>query len=384
MARPRKNNANWFKHYNNLRNNELLITLRERLGMEGYGIYICFLEYLTGKDFYRLELNDVNIEIAAANFRIKQDSLQSVIDYCLKLGILELCQINNMKYITSPMLNEQFKELDEYRYKDRQKKQKSKIFPRDNEVFPKENKVFPRENEVIPNTIEKVFPKENEVFPRENDVFPKENPEETPERIRDIDISLRSISPSTPTTTARARENEPNVKESEDIPMTAREGIELLKKDRDWLLQMQRKFGLEAGTLVRWLDSFSVDCDCRGKQEHESLADIKQHFNDWMTKQKPKRATGKKGSVEDTPSQTPQQLWIKCQAELCHSVSPEVSRLSFDVIRFERFDDSTSELFIQVPNKETYEYMEQNLVQVMSSIIPKYFGANFKLKYRLP
>ena len=166
--------------------------------------------------------------------------------------------------------------------------------------------------------------------------------------------------------------------------MTAKEGVELLKKDRDWLLQMQRKFGVKTGMLVRWLDSFSVDCDCRGKQEHESLADVKQHFNDWMTKQKPKRTNGKKGAIEETSSLTPQQLWIKCQAELCHAVSPEVSHLSFDVIRFERFDDSTSELFIQVPSKDTYEYMEQNLVQVMSSIIPKYFGANFKLKYRLP
>lgn len=384
MARPRKNNANWFKHYNNLRNNELLITLRERLGMEGFGIYICFLEYLTGKDFYRLETNDVNIEIAAANFRIKQESLQSVIDYCLKLGILEFCQINNIKYITSPMLNEQFKELDEYRYKDRQKKQKSKIFPRENEVFPKGNEVFPKENEVIPNTIEKVFPKENEVFPKENEVFPKENPEETPERIRDIDISLRSISPSTPTTTARAREKEPDVKESEDIPMTAREGIELLKKDRDWLLQIQRKFGLDAGTLVRWLDSFSVDCDCRGKQEHESLADVKQHFNNWMSKQNLKRNGGKKGADDDFPPLTSLQRWNKCHAELCQAVSPEECSQSFDVIRFERFEVSTSKLFILVPNKETYEYMEHHLVDVMSRIIPKYFGSNFQLQYHLP
>ena len=166
--------------------------------------------------------------------------------------------------------------------------------------------------------------------------------------------------------------------------MTAKEGVELLKKDRDWLLQMQRKFGLDAGSLVRWLESFSVDCDCRGKQEHENLADVKQHFNDWMSKQKPKRNGGKKGADDDSAPLTSQQRWNKCHAELCHAVSPEVSCLSFDVIHFERFDDSTSELFIQVPNKETYKYMEHHLVDVMSRIIPKYFGANFKLQYHLP
>ena len=93
---------------------------------------------------------------------------------------------------------------------------------------------------------------------------------------------------------------------------------------------------------------------------------------------------GKKSAADDSAPLTSQQRWNKCHAELCQAVSPEECRQSFDVIRFERFEVSTSKLFIQVPNKETYEYMEHHLVDVMSRIIPKYFGANFMLQYHLP
>ena len=79
-----------------------------------------------------------------------------------------------------------------------------------------------------------------------------------------------------------------------------------------------------------------------------------------------------------------QRRWNKCHLELCQAVSPEISSKSFDLISFKYFNVLTSELFINIPDKKTYEFMENNLVQVMSSIIPKYFGVNVKLKYCLP
>ena len=203
------------------------------------------------------------------------------------------------------------------------------------------------------------------------------------EKERKDNNSLRSsLSPSTTPTPACVCEEVRDGDAGEDVPMTAREGIEVLKGDRDWLLQMQRKFSLESGMIIRWLDSFVVDCDCRGKQDHEGLSDVKQHFNDWMTKQKPVKSSGKSSVGQDSLS--PRQRWIRCQAELCQSVSADVSARSFDTVRFESYNAATGELFIQVPAKETYEYMEQELVQTMSRIIPKYFGAGFKLRYRLP
>ena len=61
-----------------------------------------------------------------------------------------------------------------------------------------------------------------------------------------------------------------------------------------------------------------------------------------------------------------------------------MSRQSFDVVKFMKFDTSTSELHLEVPRKETYEYMEANLVKVMTSIMPKYFGSHIQLKYHIP
>ena len=195
--------------------------------------------------------------------------------------------------------------------------------------------------------------------------------------------SLRSsLSPSSPPTPAHMREGQTDG-DDDETPTTARDGVELLKHDRDWKLQMQRKFGLDAGTIVCWLDGFVLDCDCRGKQEHESLSDIKQHFNDWMTKQV-KKPSGKKGDTPVVQSPTFIQRWNKCQAELCQSVSADVSRKSFERLLFESFIKDTGELYVQVPDKETYKFIETNLTPIMSRIIPKYFGTPFKLNYCFP
>ena len=343
MARPLKNNASWFPHFASLRNDRKIKAIYKRFNLRGYGIFNFLLEILTDSDFFRIETTDLNLELLAADLEIATEELRNFLDYGVSIGLFE--QDSNKTYLWCPPLLVWLEPLLHAREKSRFTKSMKK----------------------------NVFSKENEVFSKEN----------THSTVQYRNNSLRSLlSPSSPSSPVCVCETEQD--KMVDIPMTAREGIEVLKKDRDWLLQMQRKFGLEAGAIVRWLDNFSVDCDCRGKQEHESLADVKQHFNDWMTKQRPRRTNGKKGAIEETSSLTSQQLWIKCQAELCQAVSPEECRQSFDVIRFERFEVSTSKLFIQVPNKETYEYMEHHLVHVMSRIIPKYFGNNFKLQYHLP
>ena len=375
MARPLKNNASWFPHFASLRNDRKIKAIYKRFNLRGYGIFNFLLEILTDSDFFRIETTDLNLELLAADLEIATEELRNFLDYGVSIGLFE--QDSNKTYLWCPPLLVWLEPLLHAREKSRfTKSMKKNVFSKENEVFSKE---FSKENEVFSKENE-VFSKENEVFSKENEVFSKENTHST---VQYRNNSLRSLlSPSSPSSPVCVCETEQD--KMVDIPMTAREGIEVLKKDRDWLLQMQRKFGLEAGAIVRWLDNFSVDCDCRGKQEHESLADVKQHFNDWMTKQRPRRTNGKKGAIEETSSLTSQQLWIKCQAELCQAVSPEECRQSFDVIRFERFEVSTSKLFIQVPNKETYEYMEHHLVHVMSRIIPKYFGNNFKLQYHLP
>lgn len=376
MARPKKQGLDYFTCDVNMYQDIKIRKLIRYKGVQAVSVYQILLCQIYAVGYYLKWDDDLPFIISEVS-DLQEDYINDVISYALSIGLFDQTVYDENKVLTSHGIQERF-----FDFCSVAKRKVSSDTPYLLVDLKGKSVLSSKKDIISEETI--VFPEETIVNSEETQINSEISTQSKVKKSKDNNSLRSSLSPFPPSTTSSACVCEGEQEEKENIPMTAREGIELLKKDRDWLLQMQRKFGLKAGMLVRWLDSFSVDCDCRGKQEHESLADIKQHFNDWMTKQKPNRATSKKGAVEDTSSQTPQQLWIKCQAELCHAVSPEVSRLSFDVIHFERFDDLTSELFIQVPSKDTYEYMEQNLVQVMSSIIPKYFGANFKLKYRLP
>ena len=376
MARPKKQGLDYFQKNVDFYQDIKIRKLIRHKGIQAVSVYDILLCQIYRVGYYISWDDDLPFIISEIS-DLKEDNILDIINYALSIGLFDQTMYDEHQVLTSHGIQERF-----FDFCSVAQRKVSADLP---------YLLVDLSGKIVSSEKQSVITEETIVFPEETTDTSEETVENsaksTQSKVKESkdNNSLRSsLSPLPPSTTSSARECEGEQEEKEDIPMTAKEGVELLKKDRDWLLQMQRKFGVKAGMLVRWLDSFSVDCDCRGKQEHESLADVKQHFNDWMTKQKHKRTNGKKGAIEETSSLTPQQLWIKCQAELCHAVSPEVSHLSFDVIRFERFDDSTSELFIQVPNKDTYEYMEQNLVQVMSSIIPKYFGANFKLQYHLP
>lgn len=218
---------------------------------------------------------------------------------------------------------------------------------------------------------------------------PKDNPKDTIIRkqkgkSQNKIIEVYTTSPST-TTPAYAREvlsfeekdrdNEPSI--------TAVEGVAILKEDENWLLQIQRKFALEKGMIIRWLDSFCVDCDCRGKQQHENLADVKQHFNDWLPKMLSSKGN-KKTCKGEGAVLTPEQSWLRCQAEWGKSVTDDVARRTFASLKFSKFDPKTSVLLLSVPNRQSYEFVEKNLIGSMTPILQKHFGRSIILKYQLP
>ena len=374
MARPKKQGLDYFQKNVDFYQDIKIRKLIRHKGIQAVSVYDILLCQIYRVGYYISWDDDLPFIISEIS-DLKEDNILDIINYALSIGLFDQTMYEEHQVLTSHGIQERF-----FDFCSVAKRKVSADLPY--LLVDLSGKIVSSEKQSVITEETIVFPEETTDTSEETGENSAKSTQSKVKKSKDNNSLRSSLSPSTPSTPACVCEL--GQEETEYFPMTAKEGVELLKKDRDWLLQMQRKFGVKAGMLVRWLDSFSVDCDCRGKQEHESLADVKQHFNDWMTKQKHKRTNGKKGAIEETSSLTPQQLWIKCQAELCHAVSPEVSHLSFDVIRFERFDDSTSELFIQVPNKDTYEYMEQNLVQVMSSIIPKYFGANFKLQYHLP
>lgn len=72
--------------------------------------------------------------------------------------------------------------------------------------------------------------------------------------------------------------------------------IEELKNAQIWLEQMAMRFHISIDEIVRRLDDFALDCDCRGT-EHQDFNDTRRHFNDWLRIQL--EAEKRKNNVSD-------------------------------------------------------------------------------------
>ena len=89
MARPRKNNADYFSHDNNMRNHRKIKALRNKYSLEGYAVFNMFLETLTECDCFKIKLaKDLDWELLAADFGISADRLREFIAYCIEVELL--------------------------------------------------------------------------------------------------------------------------------------------------------------------------------------------------------------------------------------------------------------------------------------------------------
>ena len=65
MARPRKNNAEYFSHDANMRSDRKIIALRAKYGLEGYAVRCMILETLAGADNFQITFDEMEIELLA-------------------------------------------------------------------------------------------------------------------------------------------------------------------------------------------------------------------------------------------------------------------------------------------------------------------------------
>ena len=65
MARPRKNNAEYFSHDATLRNDIKIKALRSNFGSDGYASYCILLEILTYADNFRVPNSDLQRTLMA-------------------------------------------------------------------------------------------------------------------------------------------------------------------------------------------------------------------------------------------------------------------------------------------------------------------------------
>jgi hypothetical protein len=370
MARPLIYNAQYFAHDANMRNDRKIKALRKKFSHIGYSVYNCLLEALADSDFFELDLSGQEADLWAADFDCSTSDLMEIIHFCVQIGLLQK-KGNNVIY--SSYLNEKLAPLLNKRKVDRERI----IAARTHSETSFRGDNYKNEMVIAAKTIENVG------FRREN--TQRKGKESKVKESKDNNSLRSSLSfPPSATTPAHAREGFGDEKDGidYDIPMTANEGVEILKNDNEWLLQIQRKFAIEQPTISRWLDSFCVDCDCRGKQQHENLADVKQHFNDWLPKMLSSKGN-KKTCKEKAANMTPEKIWLRCQAELSQSTNDEIAKQVFSCLKFENFDVKSSVLLLDIPNRKSRDYIEDKFINTITKVLQKHYGGNIILQYRI-
>ena len=114
MARPKKNNADYFSHDADMRNDNKIKALRRKFKVEGYGIWCMLIEHLTDTNHFKYEYNDFNLELLSGDFDVNPILLKEIIEYCILLKLL----VNKDGYIYSQKLIDRFESLLNKRKRD--------------------------------------------------------------------------------------------------------------------------------------------------------------------------------------------------------------------------------------------------------------------------
>ena len=115
MARPRKQNADYFSHDTNMRSNRKVIALRNKYWLEWYAVWCMLLEHIAWSDWFVAKRDTVEQEIVAWDFGVSVEFLWQIATYCGRLGMLQI----QWWEIMSSSLNERLKPLTEKRERER-------------------------------------------------------------------------------------------------------------------------------------------------------------------------------------------------------------------------------------------------------------------------
>ena len=160
MARPKRNNAEYFTHDADMRNDVKIKALRKNFRHAGYAIWCFLLEVLSDSDFFEIEWSEAKIELLAGDFDISSEELKDIVDYCVNAGLLKLSDDGKLY---SESQKRRFKSLISKREKDRriiaEKRRKT------DQKEKSDNGVIASDNGVIEKEKKQEEKKEKENFP---------------------------------------------------------------------------------------------------------------------------------------------------------------------------------------------------------------------------
>ena len=95
--RPLKQNADYFSHDNDMRNDEKIKAIRHNFKHDGYSVWNMILEKLCKADNFKIKYTGIDLELMAGDFEIDTARLKDMIDYFIKIDLLQ----NETDYIYS-------------------------------------------------------------------------------------------------------------------------------------------------------------------------------------------------------------------------------------------------------------------------------------------
>lgn len=92
MARPQKNNADYFPHDNSMWSDRKVVALRNKFGLEGYAIWNLLLESLCESENF--ELNETEQNLLPEFWGIEEEKLKEILDFMERLRLIQREQNN--------------------------------------------------------------------------------------------------------------------------------------------------------------------------------------------------------------------------------------------------------------------------------------------------
>ena len=79
----------------------------------------------------------------------------------------------------------------------------------------------------------------------------------------------------------------------------------------------------------------------------------------------------------------PKALWDNCLILIKENVTEQQFKTWFAPIVFEKYDEDSRTLLLQLPSRYVFEYLEQHYVGLLSMVLNRCFGGNVQLNYRI-
>jgi len=376
MARPQKKGLDYFSFDVGFFQDIKIRKLIKYHGIQAVPVYEILLCRIYEQGYY-LEW-DVNLPfIISETSYLEEDYITRVIDFMLEVGLFDKDTYESCQVLTSRSIQE--------RYMCACNLTKRKISASLPYLLLDLSADSSETSKTVVSSEQTLFSSEETLINSEETKENSEKSAQRKEKERKDNNSLRSsLSPSSSSSpSAHVREDVLGLIEGEgdEDPISVIDAVKLLKGDGLWLDQMKRRHGISVGILLKWLDAFVIDCDCRGKIQHKDLSDVKQHFNDWLAKQK-KLASKDTRKASVSHKITPQQRWSLCFEELFRCVTEEEDRKVLSLVKFESYTPETNIVLLDVPSHEICDIIEARFASLMSVVLSKYFGS-FLLKYRI-